>query len=321
MGRFILRRLAISVPVLIAITLAIFLMVNLTPGDPVMAMIDPEMATELGPDWVEEQRRQLGLDQPLPVRYGLWLGEIVQGNLGFSYINRRPVAAVIAERFVPTLTLMVTAQVVALVLAVPLGVLSAVRQYSTVDYAMTMFAFLAVSVPNFFLALGAIYIFAVLLGWTPTSGMGTIGGEDGGILDAVHHLVLPSLVLGLSAAAPLIRYVRSGMLETLGQDYVQVARAKGLRESKVLVRHALRNSLIPVVTVTALSLPNLIGGTVIVESIFAWPGMGTLIINSLHQYDYPVLMAANLVIGVAIVISNLAADLIYALLDPRIRYS
>lgn len=320
MGRFILRRLAISVPVLLAITIAIFLMINLAPGDPVMAMIDPEQAAAMGPGWVEEQRQQLGLDRPLPVRYGIWLGEVVQGNLGFSLINRRPVSEILVERFLPTLTLMFTAQALAVTLAIPLGVISAVWQYSRVDYAMTVFAFLAVSVPNFFLALGAIFVFSVILGITPTSGMGTIGGE-GGLFNALHHLILPASVLGLSASAPLIRYVRSGMLETLGQDYVQVARAKGLRESRVVTRHALRNSLIPLVTVTALSLPSLVGGTVIVEAIFAWPGMGTLIIRSLNSYDYPVLMAAMLIIGVTIVVSNLIADVLYAVLDPRIRYS
>lgn len=320
MGRYILRRLATSLPVLLAITVAVFIMVNLAPGDPVMAMIDPESANVLGPDWVETQRRQLGLDQPLPVRYVLWLSQIMQGNLGFSYSDRQPVSEKVLERVAPTLRLMVVAQLLALSIAIPMGVLSAVRQYSKLDYGMTVSAFLAVSIPNFFLALGFIYIFGVKLGWTPTAGMGTIGG-DGSLLNALHHLILPAAVLGLSAAAPLIRYVRSGLLETLGQDYVQVARAKGLKESRVVVRHALRNSLIPVVTVTALSVPNLIGGTIIVEAIFAWPGMGTLAIKSLHAYDYPVIMAINLIIGVAIVLSNLLADTVYAILDPRIRYS
>ena len=320
MGRYILRRLVTSVPVIIAITVAIFVMINLAPGDPVMAMIDPEQASAMGPDWVETQRRQLGLDQPLPVRYILWMGELVQGNLGFSYNDRQPVAEKVAERFGPTLRLMLSAQAIALSLAIPLGIVSAVRQYSKLDYGMTVFAFLAVSIPNFFLALALIYVFGVKLGWTPTAGMGTIG-DSGSFVNALHHLILPASVLGLSAAAPLIRYVRSGMLETLGQDYVQVARAKGLRESTVIFRHALRNSMIPVVTVTALSLPNLIGGTIIVEAIFAWPGMGTLAIKSLHAYDYPVIMAINLIIGVAIVLSNLIADILYAVLDPRIRYS
>ncbi|HUG15397.1 MAG TPA: ABC transporter permease [Thermomicrobiales bacterium] len=320
MGRYILRRLVVSVPVLAAITLAVYIMMNLAPGDPVMAMIDPETASALGPDWVETQREQLGLNQPMPVRYVLWLGQVARGNFGFSYNDRQPVSAKVSERFWPTLKLMGTAQAIALTIAVPLGILSAVRQYSRTDYVLTVLAFLAVSIPNFFLALGLIYIFAVTLGWTPTAGMGTIGGT-GSFFNSLHHLILPASVLGLSAAAPLIRYVRSSMLETLSQDYVQVARAKGLHPTAVVIRHALRNALIPVVTIVALSLPSLIGGTVIVEAIFAWPGMGTLVITSLHAVDYPVIMAALLVIGIAIVISNLIADLLYALLDPRIRYS
>jgi peptide/nickel transport system permease protein len=320
MGRYVLRRVVASLPVLIAITLAAFLMMHLAPGDPVMAMIDPQSASALGPDWVETQRRQLGLDQPIPVQYALWLGQVARGNFGYSYRDRRPVAPRVLSRLGPTLTLMVTAQLIALAIAIPMGILSAVRQYSRTDYVLTAFAFLAVSIPNFFLALGMIYIFAVKLGWTPAAGMGTAGGA-GEILDILHHLILPSLVLGLSAAAPIIRYVRSSMLETLSQDYVQVARAKGLKPSVVIFRHALRNALIPVVTIVALGLPSLIGGSVIVEVIFAWPGMGTLIITSLQAFDFPVMMAALLVIGTAIVISNLLADVLYALLDPRIRYS
>jgi peptide/nickel transport system permease protein len=320
LGRYILRRMVINVPVLLLITIAVYLLVNLAPGDPVQAMIDPQAAHALGPDWVENQRRQLGLDQPLPIRYGIWLSEIVRGNFGFSYIDRQPVAGKVLERIVPTLTLMAAAQFIAIAVAVPLGILSAVRQYSRADYFVTVLAFVAVSIPNFFLALGSIYIFAVKLSLFPTAGMGTMGRE-GGILDSLHHLVLPASVLGLSLAAPLIRYIRSSMLETLSQDYVQVARAKGVRESIVVVRHALRNALIPVVTVVALSLPALVGGTIIVEAVFAWPGMGTLVLRSVRQLDYPVIMATNLLIAVMILLSNLFADILYAVLDPRIRYS
>jgi peptide/nickel transport system permease protein len=320
MGRFILRRLAISVPVLLLITIAVYLLINLAPGDPVMAMIDPDVASAMGPEWVEMQRRQLGLDQPLPVRYGIWLSEIVRGNFGYSYLDRQPVSAKVLERLGPTFTLMFAAQFIALAIAIPLGILSAVRQYSRTDYAVTILAFLAVSVPNFFLALGGIYIFGVQLGWVPTAGIGTMGGVSS-LVDTLHHLILPASVLGLSLAAPLIRYIRSSMLETLHQDYVQVARAKGVREGVVVLRHALRNALIPVVTVVALNLPALIGGTIIIEAIFAWPGMGTLVLRSVRALDYPVIMATNMVIAITILLSNLLADVIYGLLDPRIRYS
>jgi peptide/nickel transport system permease protein len=320
MGRYILRRLAISVPVLFLITVALFLLIELAPGDPISAMIDPDQAAVMGPDWVETQRRQLGLDQPLPVRYGIWLRETVQGNLGYSFLDRQPVSKKMGERLWPTITLMTAAQIIALVVAVPLGVLSAVRQYSKIDFSVTVLAFLAVSIPNFFLALGGIYLLGVKLGVVPTAGMGTMG-SPAAMLDALHHLLLPASVLGLSLAAPLIRFIRSSMLEVLHQDYVQVARAKGLVERAVIVRHALRNSLIPVVTVVALNLPNLVGGTVIVEVIFAWPGMGTLVLNAVRALDFPVIMATNLVIAVAILLANLLADVLYAVLDPRIRYS
>jgi peptide/nickel transport system permease protein len=320
MGRYILRRLVISLPVLLLITVALFLMVELAPGDPISAMIDPDQAAVMGPDWVEAQRRQLGLDQPLPVRYGVWLRETVQGNLGFSYLDRQPVSKKMGERLWPTLTLMTAAQIIALAIAVPLGVLSAVRQYTKIDFTVTVIAFLAVSIPNFFLALGGIYVLAVKLDVVPTAGMGTMG-SPAAFLDALHHLLLPASVLGFSLAAPLIRYIRSSMLEVLYQDYVQVARAKGLAERAVILRHALRNSLIPVVTVIALNLPNLVGGTVVIEVIFAWPGMGTLVLNAVRALDYPVIMATNLIIAVAILLANLLADVTYAMLDPRIRYS
>jgi peptide/nickel transport system permease protein len=320
MGRYILRRLAISVPVLLCISIAVYLLINLAPGDPVTAFIDPEQAQALGPGWVETRRAELGLDKPLPIRYGIWLSEVVRGNLGYSFVDRQPVSGKLLERFWPTFTLMAAAQLIALTVAVPLGILSAVRQYSKIDYSVTVLAFTAVSIPNFFLALGGIYIFGVKLGWVPTAGMASLGGT-GGVLDALHHLILPASVLGLSLAAPLIRYVRSSMLETLRQDYVHVARAKGISDRLVIFRHALRNALIPVVTVVALNLPALIGGTVIVEAIFSWPGMGTLVLRSVLQYDFPVILATNLVIATAILLSNLLADVLYAVLDPRIRYS
>lgn len=320
MGRYILRRLVISIPVLFGITLVTYLIVSLAPGDPVSAMIDPQQAAVLGPGWLDQQRAELGLDKPLPVRYGLWMKEVVKGNLGFSYSDRQPVGDKISERIWPTLKLMLTVQALALLIGIPIGVLSAIRQYSVLDYIVTIFGFATISIPAFFLALAAIYIFAIQLRWLPSSGMATIG-QPPSFVDSIEHLILPAAVLGLGQAAPLIRYTRSSMLETVRQDYVRVARAKGLSERVVIRRHALRNALIPLVTVVALSLPQLLGGTVIIEQIFSWPGMGTLAIKAVRARDYPTIMAINLLGAVLVLISSLIADIIYAWVDPRISYS
>jgi peptide/nickel transport system permease protein len=320
MGRYILRRIAIGIPVLFGITLVTYLIVSLAPGDPVSAMVDPEQAAVMGPDWMDQQRAELGLDKPLPVRYGIWLNEVATGNLGFSYSDRQPVGDKISERIWPTLKLMLTVQLLALCIGVPIGVLSAIRQYSLLDYIATVFGFATISIPAFFLALAAIYVFAIKLRWLPSAGMATIG-QPPSFVDSAKHLILPAVVLGLGQAAPLIRYARSSMLETVRQDYVRVARAKGLSERVVISRHALRNALIPLVTVVALSLPQLLGGTVIIEQVFSWPGMGTLAIKAVRARDYPTIMAINLLGAVLVLVSSLIADVIYAWVDPRISYS
>jgi peptide/nickel transport system permease protein len=319
MGRYILRRLLISLPVLFGITLVTYLIVSLAPGDPVSALVNPEQISELGPGWLEQQRAELGLDKPIPVRYGLWMKELAQGNLGYSYTDRQPVSDKIAERIWPTVKLMLTVQIMALVVAVPIGIISAIRQYSLIDYLVTIFGFATISIPAFFLALAVIYVFAIKLQWLPAAGMSTLG-EPPSVVDSIKHLILPATVLGLGQAAPLIRYTRSSMLETIRQDYVRVARAKGLSETSVITRHALRNALIPLVTVVALTLPQLLGGTVIIEEIFSWPGMGTLAIKSVRGRDYPTIMAINMIGAVAILVSSLIADIIYAWIDPRISY-
>jgi peptide/nickel transport system permease protein len=319
-GRFVLRRLAISIPVLFGITLATYVIINLAPGDPVSALINPEAAATLGPDFVQRQKEALGLNQPLPVRYLVWLRELGRGNMGFSLVNGRPIGQEIGERIWPTFRLMLTALSLAIVIAVPVGTLSAVKQYSLVDYVATVAGLLAISLPSFFVGLLAIYVFALKLGWLPTAGLATVG-EQPSLLDSVRHLILPAVVLGLAEAAPLIRYARSSLLEIIRQDYVVVARAKGLSERYVLYRHALRNALIPLVTVIALGLPRLFGGTVIIEAVFAWPGMGSLALMAVAQRDYPLIMAINLISAIVILLSNLLADLVYAYLDPRIKYA
>jgi peptide/nickel transport system permease protein len=320
MTRFIMRRVAISIPVLLGISLATYVFLILAPGDPLTAMLNPRQIASLGPNWVEERREAMGLNDPLPVRYGLWLKEVAQGNLGYSYRGGQPVTDLIVERIGPTLRLMATVLVIAIALAIPLGVLSALKQYSWLDYLVTILGFTAVSVPSFFLALALIYIFALKLRWLPHAGMNTVGTTPE-LGDSLRHLILPALALALAQAAPFIRYVRSSMLESIHQDYVNVARAKGLREQTVILQHALRNVLIPLVTIVAIELPGLFGGTVIIEQIFSWPGMGTLTINSVFDRDYPVIMGITLIGAAMIVLSNLIADILYAVIDPRLRYS
>jgi peptide/nickel transport system permease protein len=317
--QYILRRLLISLPILLGVSIISFVFIHLAPGDPVEALIDPVMRADLGPEWVAQRKAELGLNQPMPVRYAIWLGQLVEGNMGFSLISRQPVGAQIQERIGPTLLLMGTSLLVAIVIGIPLGVLSAVRQYSLLDYLATVGGFVAISTPSFFLGLGLIYLVSVNLRLLPTSGMSTLGAEPS-FGDLLAHLVLPVTVLGLGQTPQILRYTRSSVLDVLRQEYVTTARAKGLNEFVVLVRHTLRNALIPLVTVIGLSLPNLLGGAVITEQIFQWPGMGWLAVRAVNGRDYPLLMGVILVTATLVLLSNLLADVLYAYADPRIRY-
>ncbi|HEV8633544.1 MAG TPA: ABC transporter permease [Chloroflexota bacterium] len=319
MQRYILRRLLISIPLVLGVTIISFVFIHLAPGDPVEALIDPVMRADLGPDWVAQRKEELGLNQPMPVRYAIWLGQLAQGNMGFSLVSRQPVGAQLQERIGPTLLLMGTSLLVAIVLGVPLGVLSAVRQYSLLDYLATIAGFVAISTPSFFLGLGLIYLVSVNLRLLPTSGMYTLGAERS-LADLLAHLVLPVTVLGLGQTPQILRYTRSSVLEVLRQEYVTTARAKGLAERIVLLQHIIRNALIPLITVVGLSLPNLLGGAVITEQIFQWPGMGWLAVRAVNGRDYPLLMGVILVTATMVLLSNLLADILYASADPRIRY-
>ncbi|MGB3307885.1 MAG: ABC transporter permease [Thermomicrobiales bacterium] len=319
MGQFLLRRILISIPVLLGITIAMYIIVNLAPGDPVTALMNPEQMANMGPEWVEHQRESLGLNDPMPVRYVKWLKETATGNLGYSFVDRLPVNEKIGERIWPTVKLMLVVLVISVLIGVPLGIISALKQYSFIDYLLTIMGFLTVSIPSFFLALVLIYVFSLKLDWLPASGMYTVG-QPRAFTDSLQHMILPATALGLSQAAPIIRYTRASLLETIKQDYVTVARAKGLGEMHV-VMHALRNALIPIITIIALNVPMLLGGTVIIEQVFSWPGMGSLAIASVQGRDYNVLMGINLIAAIMILLSNLLADVIYALVDPRIKYS
>ena len=319
MGAYILRRLWTSIPVLFLITFITFLMINAAPGDPIDFMVDPEMGGSAANR--EALREALGLDKPLMVRYLIWLKEIAQGHLGYSGMTSMPVARVLSSRILPTVLLMTTAMAFSLLVGIPLGVIAALRQYTWVDNLITIFAFTWISIPGFFAALAALYVFALKLDIFPTFGMTTLTGSPNPLMDVLWHLVLPASVLGLEHLAAYVRYTRSSMLEVIRQDYVTTARAKGLPQRLVIMRHAFRTALLPILTIIGLQLPSLFGGAVLIETIFSWPGMGSLSVEAVSIRDYPTIMAFNLITALLVMGSNLITDISYHLADPRVRYT
>jgi peptide/nickel transport system permease protein len=317
---YIMRRLFQAVPILFCITVVVFFIIRLAPGDPFSALIDPKM----GPEQIERIKAQKGFNKPLYVQYWAWLKEVLQGNLGWSYKEKRPVLQMIGDRIGPTLLLGAAAMLISFLLGIPIGIISAAHQNSLLDNLTTLFAFAGISIPSFFFGLLMLKLFALgSMKLFPSHGFITAGKSLTGfarLLDIAHHLVLPALVLGLISIASLMRYVRSSMLEVIRQDYIRTARAKGLSERIVIYKHALRNALIPVITIIGLDMPGLVGGAIITESIFIWPGIGRMQYAALLDRDYPVLMGLNLMFAVLTLAGSLLADIGYAVVDPRIRY-
>lgn len=321
MGAYILRRLLISIPVLLGITLIGFMALKLSPGDPLLASVNPEVLASLAsnPEILEQERRRLGFDQPIfPNQYLRWLGNAIQGDLGYSITSKRSIAHEIGSRLPQTLYLMLTAISLAILIGIPIGVLTAVKQYSKTDYVLNTLAIFFASTPVFVLGLLGIYLFAVNLRILPTSELHTVGRTD--ILDALHHLILPAGVLAIVTAAPIVRYTRASMLDVLHSDYVTTAHAKGLANRVVIVRHALRNGLIPIITIIAWLAPEAVAGAVITEQIFAWGGLGQLAVKAASSRDPSLMMGIILITGTAVLIANLVADISYAVADPRVRY-
>ena len=314
MSRFLLKRFLMMIPVFFGMTLLVFLLSNMTPGSPIDAMITPEME----PQDIEQLYARMGLDQPLLVQYARWLGRLFQGNLGYSYRTHGEVIKVIGERVGPTLILTGTVLALSIIIGVVLGVLAACKPYSGWDYAASGLSFVGAGVPTFFIALVFIYIFSVKLRLLPTGGMYTNAGTAS-LADFARHMLLPTVSMALSMTGSYIRQTRSAMLEVLGEEYVKMARAKGIREKVVLYRHALRNAMLPIATAIGMSIPFLIGGSVITEQIFGWPGMGSLMVLSVSYRDYPVIMGVTVYITIAVMIVNLVMDILYAVLDPRVR--
>jgi ABC-type dipeptide/oligopeptide/nickel transport system permease component len=305
MGRFLARRLVLTIPVLLGVATLVFSLIHLIPGDPAQAMLG-EAAPQSD---VEQLRRQLGLDRPLAEQYALFLGGLVKGDLGTSLRTGLPVTEQIVERMPATFELAAAAMLVAILFSMPLGIAAAVRRGTVVDHAAMTVSLAGVSVPNFWLGPLLAIIFAVELGWLPVSGRGTWG-----------HLVLPAVSLGAALAAILARMTRATMLEELREPYVQAARARGVSKARAVLRHAFRNSLIPVVTLVGLQFGAVLTGAVITETIFAWPGIGRLLIQSIGFRDYPLVQGCILLIALTYVAVNLLTDMLYGVLDPRIRY-
>ncbi len=294
------------------ITLATFAIVNLAPGG-LSILMSPNLSAED----LARFRQNLGLDDPLLVRYGRWVLALLRADFGKSFTDGQPVMNLIGERLPNTLLLAGVSLVLTVAVGVPLGILSATHRYSLLDHAATGISFIGVSIPVFWLGLMLIVCFSVWLGWLPSAGLATEGRERE-LSDRLAHLVMPAAVLTLTNIPQLIRFTRSSLLEVLDQDYIRTARGKGLSEPVVLLRHALRNALVPVVTVTGLLLPRLVGGAAITESVFAWPGMGRLAVEAAFKRDYPVIMGLTVIFAIAVILSNLIVDSLYAYLNPRI---
>jgi peptide/nickel transport system permease protein len=316
MSQYILRRTLMLIPLLFGISIISYGIIRLAPGDPVTLLADPELLTR---EQVEAVRTDLGLDDPLPVQYVKTMRSLLSGDLR-SFKTRQTVYEMVSDRLPTTLVLAVLSLTVGLTMGILIGCLQALRPYSRLDDVGTVVSLFGFAVPNFWLALMLMMLFAVRLEWLPTSGIRPVDETGWNPIKMAPYLVLPTVVLSAGLIASIARYTRSSMLDALGQDYIRTARAKGLSERLVIMRHALRNSLLPVITLLGVYLPFLIGGSVVVETIFALPGVGRLALDAVIVRDYPVILSVNMLVAVAVLVGNLLADIGYAVIDPRIRY-
>ncbi len=317
MARYLAGRLLAIVPVVVLVSVAAFSFIHLLPGDPVIALIGTS-GQSLTPQQLQAKRHDLGLDRPLPVQYLSWAGDALTGDLGRSAVTHQTIVKALRDRFPITLQLAVASFIISLLIALPTGIVAAYRRNSLLDRVMTVFALAGVAMPSFWLGILLILVFAVQVHWLPPSGYVSFGSSA---REWLRHLLLPALTLGAVQAAVVMRQTRSSLLEVLNEDYVRTARAKGLAERKVVLLHALRNALLPVVTVAGLQVSRLLGGAVVIETVFALPGFGRYGVDAIFIRDYPVVQAVVLVTAVIVVLTNLFTDLLYGVLDPRIRYA
>ncbi len=313
MSKYIIKRILIAIPVLIGITIIDYAIMCLA-GSPLEMLQGPRVSEAA----VEAKAIALGLDKPFYIQYFVWLGQLLQGNMGYSIKSFQSVSGMIGSHLGPTLLLMGVSLLTGLLIAIPAGIYSAVHQYSAGDYGLVTFSFLGSSIPVFFLSLLLVFVFTVKLGWLPSSGMSTLG-TAGSFGDVARHMVMPVTVLAISIAGRNIRYIRSAMLEILQQDYLRTARAKGIGRFLVINKHALRNAMVPIVTVIGMEIPVLFGGAVIVEQVFSWPGLGLMTMSAISGRDYPVIMGVCLLSAVVVLAANLITDILYALVDPAIQ--
>ena len=313
MSTYVLKRLVSMAPVLLLVSVVIFSIIHLTPGDPVLVMLGEEAS----PEARDALRRELGLDQPLPIQYAAWLARVLRGDLGRSIRTHQPVSEAILQRLPVTIELSALAMLVSLSIALPAGIVAAVRRNSRADVISTVFSLLGVSMPNFLLAVLLIFVLSLQLRWLPPIGYVNPLQDIGANLKG---MIMPALALGTALAAVVARLTRSSLLEVLSQDYIRTAWAKGLREGLIIQRHAMKNSLIPVVTVVGLQLGNLLGSAIVTETIFALPGVGRLVIDSIFQRDFPLVQGVVLYLSLIFLMVNLLVDLVYAYRDPWIRY-
>ncbi|MCZ1263601.1 MULTISPECIES: ABC transporter permease [Paenibacillus] len=313
MNNYIVRRIAQAIPLLFVISIVSFTLIKLAPGDPVLSFVTPNM----GAEDVERIRQNLGLDQPMYVQYVVWLKNVLSGDLGYSLVNHRPVAEMIVERLPATFGLMGASLLLSLLISIPLSMIAGSRQNSLFDRGLSLISYIGISIPSFWFGMMLIYFFAVELHWLPSMGMRTVGMDSA--WDIIKHGILPCTVLTFMNVSVYMRYIRSNTISQLEEDYVQIQYAYGATKGTVLLRHVLKNVLLPVITILGMSLPELIAGAFITESVFSWPGMGSLGISAVHGLDYPIIMGITMMSSVLLVVGNLVADILYGVVDPRIK--
>ena len=313
---FTVRFLSIF-PMLFVVTVILFFGLQLTPGDPLSYMIPPELLSSSDFD-LEAYKEAMGLDKPVYIQFFVWLGDMLKGDLGYSLVNGSSISDMVANRLPATFQLAFVALIVSSVLGIVLGLLSSVKQNSAMDYGNTIVGIIGISIPEFFVGIIAIQIFAVTLGWLPVGG--NVGYGDQTFFDQIKYVIMPALVLGFALTAAMMRFTRGTMLDVLDKEYVKTARSKGIPEWKVILKHAFRNALMPVILILVFRLPLLIGGTVIIESVFGWPGMGLMILEAVSAKDYPVVMVSALMIALMVLFASFLVDVLTALLDPRVRF-
>lgn len=313
MGKFLLKRIVQTIPVVILVSIFSFLIIHLAPGDPMNMYVKPEMTEQE----IDELRQELGLDGSVVQQYLGWVKNVLQGNMGNSLINHQPVARQIAEKLPATIGLMGISLILSLVISIPLGLLSGLKKNKLTDHIISLFSYIGISIPAFWFALMMIVVFSLKLRLLPSNGMRTVGVDT--LWDLIKHVIMPSLVLSLGNTAVFTRYIRSNTITQLEEDYVLTAKAKGARRYRILICHVLKNCLLPVITIAGMNLASLVTGSFIIESIFGWPGMGTLGMSAINSRDYPMIMGFTMLSCIILILGNFIADLLYGIADPRVK--